>query len=321
MPVSMPTKVFRGLEEVVFHANSINTIGTFDGLHRGHQTILAEVRREAQERDAVSTVVTFSPHPQLVLRRQDRPPVKVLTTDAEKVALLEAAGIDRVVVIPFTLEFSRTASQDFVREVLFRRIGMSGVVLGHDHGFGKNREGDFALMQRLGEDFGFTVRELPPFDIDGVVLSSTRVRDVLSQGDVKMAAKLLGRPYRFSARVIQGVGRGRQIGFPTANLLPELPDKLIPARGVYAVRVHRGAQTLGGMMNIGLRPTFDATVETIEVHVFAFDDNLYGETLSIEFVDRLRDEQRFAGADDLVMQLRRDREQALQRLAAARATV
>jgi riboflavin kinase/FMN adenylyltransferase len=306
----MATQVYRTLEEVACERSSINTVGTFDGVHRGHQTILEEMRREADERGAAATVVTFSPHPQVVLRNPDRPPVKILTSDAEKIAFFEAAKIDRVVVIPFTREFSRTSSETFVREILFERIGMSGAVLGHDHGFGKNREGDFALMARLGAELKFTVRELPPFEQDGAVVSSTRIRALLVQGEVGKATHLLGRPYRLIAKVVRGYGRGLEIGFPTANLEVDDPDKLIPLQGVYAVRVHLGERAFTGMMNIGTRPTFGKNGESIEVHIFDFADDLYGKKLVVELIDRLRPEKAFASAAALVEQLKLDRETA-----------
>jgi len=305
--MSMATHVYSKLEDVARQASSITTVGTFDGLHRGHQTILEEMRREAAARNAITTVVTFSPHPQLVLQNPNRPRVKILTTDAEKIALLEAAGIDRVVIIPFTLEFSRTSSEQFVREILFARIGASGVVLGHDHGFGKNREGDFAVMARLGVELNFSVRELPPFEIDGVVLSSTRIREMLSKGEAGRAARFLGRPYQFSATVVRGDSRGRELGFPTANLQPDDVDKLIPAHGVYAVRVHLEHGVFGGMMNIGSRPTFQKSAESLEVHIFDFAGQLYGKPLTVEFVERLRDERGFGSVSELIEQLKHDR--------------
>jgi riboflavin kinase/FMN adenylyltransferase len=313
----MATRIHWTLDAIDSQASSINTVGTFDGLHRGHQTILQEVKREAEATGAIATVVTFSPHPQVVLRNPNRPPVKTLTTDAEKLALLSAARIDRVVVIPFTVEFSKTSSEAFVREILFQRIGMSGVVLGHDHGFGKNREGDFAVMARLGAELKFSVRELPPFEIDGIVLSSTRIRELLAKGEVATAARFLGRHYQFTATVVRGEGRGRTLGFPTANLAPGNPDKLIPGHGVYAVRVQHSGKTVPGMMNIGTRPTFQHSTESIEVHLLDYDQELYGEKLTVEVVERLRPEQRFASAAELVKQLERDRETAREALEAA----
>ncbi len=308
----MATQVYRTLDDVVRQTSSINTVGTFDGLHLGHQTILHEVRREAETRGVIATVVTFSPHPQLVLHNQNRPLVKILTTDDEKIALLEGAKIDRVVVIPFSLEFSKTSSDAFVREILYKRIGMMGVVLGHDHGFGKNREGDFAVMARLGAELDFSVRELPPFEIDGVVLSSTRVRELLLSGEVSTAARFLGRPYQFTATVVRGDGRGRQLGFPTANLQVDDPDKLVPAHGVYAVNVALGLKKFGGMLNIGTRPTFKTNTETIEVNIFDIDEDLYGKKLTVEFIERLRAEKTFAGVTELIEQLKQDRNAARQ---------
>jgi len=316
--VSMATQIYRTLDDVARQTASINTVGTFDGLHLGHQAILQEVRREAAERGATATVVTFSPHPQLVLRNPNRPPVKLLTTDSEKITMLQAAKIDRVVVVPFTLEFSKTSSDAFVREILFQRIGMSGVVLGHDHGFGKNREGDFAVMARLGAELDFSVRELPPFEIDGVVLSSTRIRELFSKGEVSKAARFLGRPYQFTATVVRGDGRGRELGFPTANLQVDDSDKLVPAHGVYAVRVRIGQGVFDGMMNIGTRPTFQKSSETIEVHILDFKENLYGEKLTVKLVERLRVERSFDSAAELIKQLEHDRTVARQILETAR---
>jgi len=312
----MATQIYRTLDDVVRQPSSINTVGTFDGLHLGHQTILHEVRREAAERGASATVVTFSPHPQLVLRNPNRPPVKILTTDSEKITMLQAAKIDRIVVVPFTLEFSKTSSDAFVREILFQRIGMSGVVLGHDHGFGKNREGDIALMARLGAELDFSVRELPPFEIDGVVLSSTRIRELFSKGEVSKAARFLGRPYQFTATVVRGDGRGRELGFPTANLQVDDPDKLVPARGVYAVQVHLGRKKFGGMSNIGTRPTFQTNNETIEVNIFDLDEDLYGKKMTVELIERLRAEKAFAAVTELIEQLEQDRNAAQRVLAA-----
>ncbi|MDZ7363515.1 MAG: bifunctional riboflavin kinase/FAD synthetase [candidate division KSB1 bacterium] len=317
----MAIQIFRSLDEVRFDARSVITVGTFDGLHRGHQAIVDALKREARARQGKATVVTFDPHPQVVLQRPDRPPVQILTTTEEKIELLKQEKVDRIFVIPFTLEFSRTPSEIFVRDILHRRVGLQAMVIGHDHGFGKNREGDFSTLQRLGAELGFAVREVPPFEMNGVTLSSTRIREALSTGEIEKVSKYLGRPYTWRGTVKRGEQRGRTLGFPTANLQALNEKKLVPANGVYAVWVEienfhysRVAEEkkYPGMMNIGLRPTFGKTMRTVEAHLLDFSGDLYGATLNIHFVARLRSEQQFDSPQALVAQLQQDREAAYQ---------
>jgi riboflavin kinase/FMN adenylyltransferase len=317
----MAIQIFRSLDEVRFDSRSVITVGTFDGLHRGHQAIVEELKREARARQGNTTVVTFEPHPQVVLQRPDRPPVQILTTTQEKIALLQREQLDRIFVIPFTVEFSRTPSEIFVRDILHRRLGLQAMVIGHDHGFGKNREGDFATLQRLGAELGFAVREVPPFEMNGVTLSSTKIREALLSGEVEKASQYLGRPYTWRGKVVRGEARGRTLGFPTANLQPNDEKKLVPANGVYAVWVEiENFQERGtaegkkhpGMMNIGLRPTFEKTARTVEAHLLDFSGDLYGATLNVHFVARLRSEQKFDSPQALRAQLQRDKEAAYQ---------
>jgi len=322
----MATQIFRRLEEVQLDSRSVITVGTFDGLHRGHQAIIAALKKEARARNGSATVVTFDPHPQVVLQRPDKPPVQILTTTAEKIALLQRENVDRLFVIPFTLEFSRTSSENFVREILRGRLGLQAMVIGHDHGFGKNREGDLATLQRLGNELGFAVRDVPPFEMNGVTLSSTKVREALLSGEVEKASAYLGRSYTWRGIVEHGDERGRLLGFPTANLRPTDDSKLAPANGVYAVWVEieslphgriAEAKKYPAMMNIGLRPTFGKMTRTIEAHLLDFSGDLYGATLNIHFVARLRSEQKFDSPQALVAQLQRDKEASLQILANA----
>ncbi len=314
----MATQIYRSLDEVQFDPCSVVTVGTFDGLHCGHQAILRELKQEARTRQSRATVVTFDPHPQLVLQRPDKPAVQILTTTAEKITLLCEENIDRLVIIPFTREFSRTPSETFVREILWRRVGMQAMVIGHDHGFGKNREGDLATLQRLGQELGFAVREVPPYEMNGVTLSSTRVREALLQGEVEKAARYLGRLYCLSGTVTAGDGRGKTLGFPTANVAPNHDKKLVPANGVYVVRVEyekphvremagEDKTKYSGMMNIGYRPTFGNPARALEAHLLDFSGDLYGATLTIHFVARLRHEQKFASPQALMAQLERDK--------------
>lgn len=307
----MPTVECFGIEQVKREAGSVVTVGSFDGLHRGHRLILAALQEEAQARAGSTTVVTFEPHPQLVLKKSGQPPLQILTSAEEKVVLLREIGIDRVVVIPFTLEFSQTPSATFVRDILFHKIGMQAIVIGHDHGFGKNREGDVATLTALGRELGFAVRELPPYQTGDTVVSSTQIRQALLRGDMAQANDWLASSYQLACKVVAGEGRGKHIGFPTANLQPLNPDKLIPANGVYAVIAELSGEKFGGMMNIGVRPTFAGTARTLEVHLLDFDRNIYGQRLDLHFIARLREEKKFDAIPDLIAQLRADREASL----------
>lgn len=307
----MPTVECFGIEQVKREAGSVVTVGSFDGLHRGHRLILAALQEEAQARAGSTTVVTFEPHPQLVLKKSGQPPLQILTSAEEKVALLREIGIDRVVVIPFTLEFSQTPSATFVRDILYHKIGMQAIVIGHDHGFGRNREGDVATLTALGRELGFAVRELPPYQTGDTVVSSTQIRQALLRGEIAQANDWLASSYQLACNVVAGEGRGKHIGFPTANLQPLNPDKLIPANGVYAVIAELSGEKLGGMMNIGVRPTFAGRARTLEVHLLDFDRNIYGQRLDLHFIARLREEKKFDAIPDLIAQLRADREASL----------
>ena len=313
----MATQIFRRLEEVQRDSNSVITVGTFDGLHRGHQEIVRALKKEARARQGSTTVVTFDPHPQVVLQRPDKPPVQILTTTEEKIALLQRENVDRILVIPFTPEFSRLSSENFVRAILCQRLGLQEMVVGHDHGFGKNREGDFVTLQRLGAELGFAVHEVPPFELGGVTLSSTKIREALLNGEVEKAAEYLGRQYALRGIVVRGDERGRTLGFPTANLQPPDDHKLTPANGVYAVWVemtssvaarHPAGKKYPAMLNIGQRPTFGKLTRTIEAHLLDFSGDLYGATLTIHFAARLRHEQKFDSPQALMAQLQRDKE-------------
>lgn len=308
--------VFLSLTEVPRDPASVITVGSFDGLHRGHRSILEELQHEARMRAASTTVVTFEPHPQLVVRRDAQPPVQILNTITEKLELLADAGIDRIVVIPFTMEFSQTPSEKFVRETLFERIGMQSIIIGHDHNFGKNREGDVATLLSLGSELHFKVRELPPFENGGTIISSTRIRQALSAGEIEKASEWLGTAYRFTGKVVRGEERGRTIGVPTANLEPVHPHKLIPGNGVYAVRVKLHGQFYEGMMNIGKRPTFNGQERTLEVHLFEFAQDIYEELAEVHFISWLRAEKKFGSIAELQGQLQIDRAESRKRLAA-----
>ncbi|MEM1270080.1 MAG: bifunctional riboflavin kinase/FAD synthetase [Bacteroidota bacterium] len=298
----------RGLDQVRRHGPAMVTTGTFDGVHRGHQHVIRYLIERARQAEMQSTVVTFEPHPRAVLTGERIP---LLTTLDERAESLEALGLGRLVVIEFTKAFSRLTGEAYARDVLFERVGAREIVVGYDHEYGRDRSGNKALLHALGDELGFGVHVIPPQAVGEVVVSSTKIRRALETGDVGTAAEYLGRRYGLTGRVVPGDGRGRGIGFPTANLDPVEPAKIIPGNGVYAIRVRidePGEPWRGGMMNVGVRPTFDGSTDRrLEAHVFDFDGDLYGRLLRIQFVRRIRDEQRFNGVDELVVQLERDR--------------
>ena len=283
------------------------TVGTFDGLHRGHQAVLAEIVRRAEARALTSVLVTFDPHPLEVVNPAAAP--KLLTLPEEKQELLAGTGLDRVVLLPFTREVAAQSAEEFVRR-LRAEHGMQELVLGYDHGFGRGRAGDAALVRRLGAAEGFDVGMVDAVREDGQPISSTLIRAAVAHGDLDAAARWLGRRYGLLGRVVRGAGRGRTIGVPTINLAPPDARKLLPPDGVYAVWVWWRGTRYGGMMNQGPRPTFAEHGRTLEVHVFDFAGELYGETVRVEWVERLRDVQAFPSREALVAQLERDRQAA-----------
>ncbi|HEX7070374.1 MAG TPA: bifunctional riboflavin kinase/FAD synthetase [Rhodothermales bacterium] len=296
------------LEEVSRDDRSVVTVGTFDGVHLGHQALLRYVLGRAADRGGRSTVVTFEPHPREVVHGEA---VRLLSTLDERAELIREQGIDLVVAVRFTPEFARMSAEDFVRNVLVRQIGLQEIVIGYDFSFGRGREGDARLLRQIGQESGFTVDVLPAEIVDAHVVSSSAIRDLLvEEGDVAGAKRLLGRRYALSAEVVRGDGRGRTIGYPTANLRPLDTRKVVPKQGVYAVRVKSSGSPdwYGAMMNIGRRPTFGGNDLQIEAHLFDFEADLYGATLTVEFVERMREERRFSSVEDLVQQLSRDEE-------------
>ena len=294
-----------GFEQIRRDPSSVVTIGTFDGVHLGHLAIIRYLLERTTERDGISTLVTFYPHPREVIQGR---PVPVLTTIEERAAILEKIGLDRFVVIPFTKEFSRLPAEDFVADVLVNKVGVREVVIGYDHGFGHERKGNASLLREMGPRLGFEVDVIPVQVVDSHVVSSSEIRRSIERGDVETAAALLGRRYSMIGKVVAGDGRGRTIGFPTANLEIAHPQKIIPADGVYAVLVEIEDDVLHpGMMNIGVRPTVDGTTRKLEVHLIDFEEDLYGRELRVEFVGHMRPERKFASLEELTKQLSQDR--------------
>ena len=311
-------RVIGGAEGVELPASvdaTVLTVGAFDGVHCGHQDVLARLIARASESARASLLVTFDPHPREVLD-PDRAPA-LLTTREEKLALLEPAGLDYVAIVPFTAELARRSATEFVDEVLIRRFRMVELLVGHDHAFGRGREGDLALLRSLGESRGFRVDPVPPVLTDsGEAVSSSLVRRAIANHDLERARSLLGRWYSLRGAVVAGAARGRLLGFPTINLQADSPRKLLPPDGVYAVQVVGPRGRFDGMMNLGGRPTFGEERRTLEVHMFDVDADFYGDRVDIAFVARLRDTVRFPGPDALVAQLHRDADAARRALTA-----
>jgi riboflavin kinase/FMN adenylyltransferase len=291
---------------------AVVTVGTFDGVHRGHQAVLAEIVRRARAGGRESVVVTFDPHPLEIVNPAAAP--RLLTLPAERHPLLAACGVGRVVTLPFSAELARLSPEEFVRSVLRAEVGMQELVLGHDHGFGRGRSGDVDTVRRIGAADGFAVDVVDAVRDDGQPISSTLIRTAVAHGDLALAERWLGRPYGARGTVERGAGRGRSIGVPTINL--PVPDvrKLLPPDGVYAVWVRWGERRCGGMMNQGPRPTFGVAERGLEVHLFDFVEDLYGETVLVEWVRRLRDVRAFASREALLEQLARDGQAARESL-------
>lgn len=292
------------------HSNrAVITVGTFDGVHRGHRLVLQRLAERGRARGLESLLVTFTPHPLDVVRPESAPPH--LTTAHEKDHALRQCGIDRVEVLPFTPELAKFDATQFVDEILRARFGMAELLVGYDHGFGRDRSGRAEVLCELGAARGFAVTVVPPVQgRDGTPLSSTRIRQAVAGGDLAGAADGLGRPYSVTSRVVHGDGRGRSLGFRTLNLEPVEARKLLPPEGVYAVTARIGGVRYAAMMNLGPRPTFgDATVQ-LEAHLFDAEGDWYGQEVEIGFIKRLRDTRKFDGREALAAQLRQDEEMA-----------
>lgn len=283
---------------------TVVTVGTFDGVHRGHWAVLQEIRLRAKETGRRSILVTFHPHPLMILRPDQAPPL--LTTPAEKKEILAETGLDYAVFLSFNHVLAEYSPRRFVEEILIGRLGVQELVIGYDHGFGKGRSGDALTLRNIGLDLKFTVDVVSPIWAGEEPVSSSRIRKALLDGDVESARRGLGRPYCLRGMVVRGEGRGRSLGFPTANLWAPANGKLIPHPGVYAVRAGLRRGVFGGAIHIGPRPTFRGSPPTIELHLMDFDGDLYGEEIRVEFVRYLRDVKPFASASALVEQMKLD---------------
>lgn len=306
-------RVFKGLDNLPPFKNPVLTIGTFDGVHLGHAKIIERLRKKAIEVDGESIIITFDPHPRFVVAPNSTP-IELLSTSQEKIKALQALHVDNVVIVPFTKAFSDISAEAYIRDFIVSNFHPHTIIIGYDHHFGKNRQGNYQLLESVKATYGFQLEEIPVQEIEHIAVSSTKIRAALHIGDIKKANELAGKYYTLEGVVIHGEKRGRLIGFPTANVHVGDAYKLIPANGVYAVKAYLKETVYKAMLNIGVRPTISSSNHrSIEVNIIDFDQDIYDETLRIEFVDKLRDEIKFNGIDELIAQLTIDKQDALSR--------
>jgi len=306
-------RVYNDLFFIKKNDQTIITIGTFDGVHLGHQEIFNVLINKAKNDGCRNFVITFEPHPRVIIQPDSQ--LKLLTTFQEKVEILEKMGIDNLLVIPFTKEFSQLTPEDFFRKYILEGIGVKKIVIGYDHHFGKGRDGDEQKIRELGSLNGFEVQKTDAVTINETVVSSSKIRNALTEGEVTNAALMLGRNYSFSGKVVLGDKRGRELGFPTANIQLENEFKVVPKNGVYAVKVFLEEGSFDGVMNIGLRPTFkETTIVLSEVHILNFNRDIYGKQIRVEFISRIRDEKKFNSKEELIKQIEIDKQEAIKLL-------
>lgn len=302
------------LKDAIRNNNNVVTVGTFDGVHEGHRALIETVINRAKENNGKSVVITFDPHPREIINPGDAG-IKLLTTLSERRDILSQIGIDKMIVIPFDRDFSLLSSEDFIKDIIYKKIGLQEFVIGYDHHFGKDRTGTIDTVKTLGASLGFGVELVTRKEKEDVTVSSTVIREILQkEGDVEKANKLLGRPYLLNGLVIHGEGRGKEIGFRTANIKTEHKNKVVPSHGVYAVNAKVLGKWRKGMMNIGVRPTFNGDNVAIEVHIFDFQEEVYGKNIQVQFIKRLRNEMKFSGISELRTQLEKDKISALEAL-------
>ncbi len=305
--------VYRSIDDVPYQKNTLITLGTFDGIHHGHRAIIHQLTEEAREQRARSVLITYYPHPQSVVTTR-RSFLGLLTPVEEKVDILGSMDLDVVLIFPFTPQLAQTEPEDFIRNVLVKKIGVQKFVIGYNHAFGKGRRGGGDLLRRMGRQIGFSVDIVPPVEVDGETVSSTRIRKLLKEGHVRLANRLLGWHYSVRGIVKKGENVGKKLGFPTANIDVLGDKKLIPGDGVYAVFAQVDENKLAGMANLGCRPTMSGTHRAVEVHIHDFEGDLYGKQIRIEFIERLRDEKQFDSTDALASQIAMDQKKSMELL-------
>ncbi len=305
-------KVYKSIEEFTQVKNLVATVGTFDGVHVGHQEIIEKLKEVAKQTDGETLLLTFYPHPRMVLFPDDDS-LKLINTLSEKIELLASFGLDHLLILPFSIEFSRITPTEYIRDLLIRDIGVKTLVIGYNHQFGRNRKGNFELLEELAPVYGFDVIEITAKEINEIKVSSTKIRKAIEAGEISTANKYLRYNFSLSGIVVEGQQIGRQMGFPTANIKIVEKHKLLPGNGVYAVKVTVQNHYYKGMLNIGSRPTInnDADCSSIEVHLFGMNEDCYNENIQVEFSTKLRDEIKFVNLEELKEQLQKDKESAL----------
>ena len=303
-------KVYNHIDEFKQIKNAVVTIGTFDGVHIGHQKIISRLQEVARQQGGETVILTFFPHPRMILHPDDLN-IKLISTMDEKAERLANLGIDHLIITPFTRDFSNLSPQEYIREILVKKIGTTQIIIGYDHRFGKDRSGGLKELQHYSSELGYQVEEIPEQDIDEVAISSTTIRNAILSGDIKTAENFLGYPFHLTGKVIKGDQIGRKIGFPTANLFIEESYKLIPSDGIYAVRVdfkngEGNLKRANGMAYIGHRPTINGMSRNIEVNIFDFKEDIYGQTIRLNFLEYMRDDQKFNSLEELKEQLSLD---------------
>ncbi|MET3500870.1 riboflavin kinase/FMN adenylyltransferase [Mucilaginibacter rubeus] len=299
-------RVYNNIDEFTAVNNAVVTIGTFDGVHLGHRKIISGIKELAESTGGETVILTFFPHPRMILHPEDES-LKLITTIAEKAELMERIGVDHLIITPFSRDFSNQSAESYIRDVLVNKIGTKKIVIGYDHRFGKDRQGGFEDLQRLSPVYGFDVVEIPEQDINEVAISSTRIRNALLSGDIHLANAFLGYPFFITGKVVRGDQIGRQLGYPTANIVVEEKYKLIPCDGIFAVTVIIADQKYKGMAYIGSRPTVNGLTRNIEVNIFDFNEEIYNQTIRMEFHHYIRGDVKFSSLEELKMQLAQDK--------------
>ena len=307
-------KIYHSVSDFKKKENTVVTIGTFDGVHTGHRKIISRLTQVAKKQKGESVVLTFFPHPRMVLHPDDHG-LKLLNTLDERIELLSQLNVDHLIVHPFTKEFSRTTFLQFVRDILVNAVGTKTLVIGYDHHFGRNREGTFKELAELAPVYDFKLEKIDEEIIHEITVSSTKIRAAIDRGDIELANELLGYEYMLTGKVICGDGIGKALGYPTANIRPVEDYKLVPANGIYAVRVKEENENYSGMLYIGTRPTLNMTQRNIEVNIFNFNKDIYNKNITVTFCKRIRDDIRFSSKEELSRQLGNDKAEALKILA------
>lgn len=297
-------KIFNNIQSYSSEKESILTIGTFDGVHIGHNKILTKLVEESKKNNLSSLIMTFFPHPRMVLQKSQE--IKMIDTIDEKIHLFEKTGVDNLIIQPFDENFSKIRAKEFVEEILVKKLKIKYIIIGYDHRFGKDREASVDDLKKFGLNYMFTVEEIAAQEIHSIAISSTKIRNAILKGEIKKCNEYLGRNFMLTGEVVYGDGLGKKINFPTANIKIPETYKIIPKNGVYLVKAILNSEIYFGMMNIGVRPTIGGKNKSLEIHFFNFKDNIYNKTISVEIICKIRDEEEFSSIDELKIQLKKD---------------